>query len=261
MERSFFEWVVYLLEQYWPQYLKGTGMTIWLAIFGTAAGLIIGLLVGTVRTIPRHTGGQTSPTVRSVLLRIVNAVLAIYIEVFRGTPMMVQAIVIFYGFTEFAGLNISSLPAGMLIITLNTGAYMAEIVRGGIQGVDPGQSEAAKAIGMTHWQTMRNVVLPQTIRNILPATGNEFVVNLKDSSVLSVIMVGELFYNTNTVRGIFYRTYEPFLIAAAIYLTLTFVSSRLLRLLETRMDGPQNFTLIASSTTPDLVRGRGKTRR
>lgn len=245
------DWVVRLLSQYWPQFLKGTGMTVLLAVVGTVAGFGIGLIIGIVRTIPLQSGGQSGPTPRGILLRIVNALLAIYVEVLRGTPMMVQAFLVYYGLTEFAGIKIDAFPAAILVITLNTGAYMAEIVRGGIQSIDPGQTEAAKAIGMTHWKTMVNVVLPQAIRNILPATGNEFVVNLKDSSVLSVITVGELFYATNTVRAIFYRTYEPFLIAGVIYLTLTFISSRLLHMLERRMDGPKEYAIIASSTTPE----------
>ena len=260
---STWDWIVRLLEQYWPQFAKGTAVTIVLAIVGTVAGFLIGLGVGIVRTVPYNQGGQNKLTVRSALLYAANAVLAVYIEVFRGTPMMVQAMLIYYGLPELTGFHIAAFPAGLLVITLNTGAYMSEIVRGGIHSVDPGQTEAAKAIGMTHWKTMVNVILPQAIRNILPATGNEFVVNLKDSSVLNIITVGELFYATKTVSGIFYRTYEPFLIAAAIYLVLTFVSSRLLRFIERRMDGPKNFTLIASSTTtvlnPDKLRKHGKT--
>lgn len=253
MERSFFGWIVFLLEKYWPQFIRGTGTTLLLAIIGTAAGFVIGLLVGVVRTIPLHADGRSSTSPRSIFLRVANWLLAVYIEVFRGTPMMVQAMLIYYGVQEIAGVTFGAFPAAMLVITLNTGAYMSEIVRGGIQSVDRGQNEAAQAIGMTHWQTMIHVVLPQTIRNILPATGNEFVVNLKDSSVLSVITVGELFYAANSVRAIYYRPYEPFVIAALIYLTLTFISSRLLRLLENRMDGPKNYTLIASSTTPELI--------
>ena len=257
---SFRDMIAKLLTEYWSLYLKGTGFTILLAVIGTIAGFAIGLGVGIVRCIPLQAGGQNRVTPRSVLLRVINCVLAVYIEVFRGTPMMVQAVLFYYGLPEITGFDIGALPAAMLVITLNTGAYMSEIVRGGIHSVDPGQSDAAKAIGMTHWKTMIHVVLPQTIRNILPAAGNEFVVNLKDSSVLNVITVGELFYVTNTVKGIFYRTYEAFLIAALIYLTLTFVSSRLLRLVENRMDGSKNFVLIASSTTPEILRRPGRNR-
>lgn len=258
MERSFFEWIGFFLQEYGPQYAKGTGITIALAVVGTLIGTLIGLLVGVLRTLPLKHGGQISETPRSILLRVLNAVLAVYIEVFRGTPMMVQAILIYYGLREGAGIAIGTIPAAFLIITLNTGAYMAEIVRGGIHGIDIGQSEAAKAVGMTHWQLMRFIVLPQTLRNILPAVGNEFVVNLKDSSVLSVIMVSELFYSTKLTTAVYYRTYEPFMIAAFIYLTLTFISSRVLRALENRMDGPKNFTLTTSSTMYIPIKKNGK---
>ena len=243
MNRSMWEWILFILERYWPQFLRGTGVTVMLAIIGTAAGFLIGLVIGVIRTIPLNSGGKQGLTPRSLLLRIVNAILAVYIEVLRGTPMMVQAMLIYYGLAELAGIDMAALPAGMMIITLNTGAYMAEIVRGGIGAIDKGQNEAAKAIGMNHWETMLHVILPQTIRHILPSIGNEFIVNLKDSSVLNVILVSELFYATKGVRGAYYRTYEPFLIAAAIYLALTFISSRLLRLLEKKLDGPSDYTL------------------
>ena len=247
MKLSVFDWIVKLLREYWPQFLKGTGMTILLAIAGTVVGFVIGLIIGVIRTIPKESGGREGVSVKQAVLSVINAILAVYTEVFRGTPMMVQAMLIYYGLDEFAGVRIAALPAGLLVITLNTGAYIAEIVRGGIHSVDPGQTEAAKAIGMNHSQTMIHVVLPQAIRNILPAIGNEFVLNLKDSSVLNVIMVGELFYATRLLRGIYYITYPAYLIAAAIYLLLTFVSSRLLRLLEKHLDGPTVYTLTQDS--------------
>jgi putative lysine transport system permease protein len=260
-DRSALEWIALFVRRYWPQFLKGTGMTVLLAVVGTAAGFAIGLAIGVVRTIPRRAGGKTGLSARSALLGAVNAVLAVYTEILRGTPMMVQAMLIYYGLTEFAKINIAALPAGMIVITLNTGAYMAEIVRGGIQSVDGGQSEAARAIGMNHRKTMLYVVLPQAVRNILPAAGNEFVVNLKDSSVLNVITVTELFYATRAIRGSYYRTYEPFLIAAAIYLLLTFASSRLLRLLEKRLDGPRDFSLARAGAGAGATGGAGRTRR
>lgn len=244
MNRTLPEWIVKLVSEYWLQFLKGTGMTILLAVVGTVIGFCIGLIFGVIRTIPKNTGGREGVTLRSAVLTVANAALAIYTEVLRGTPMMVQAMLIYYGLSEFAGIEIAALPAGLLVITLNTGAYMAEIVRGGIHSIHGGQAEAAKAIGMNHWQTMIHVVLPQTIRNILPATGNEFILNLKDSSVLNVIGVAELFYATKIVKGIYYTTYPPFLIAAAIYLVLTLVSSRLLRILEKHLDGPTEYALV-----------------
>ena len=249
-------WFARVLNTYWPLFLKGTGITLFLAIVGTVVGFVIGLAVALVRTMPRQIGGNKKGGFRNALLAAINAVLTVYIEVFRGTPMMVQAMLLFYGLTELTGVEIGNMAAGILVITLNTGAYMAEIIRGGIQSVDKGQSEAAKAIGMNHWQTMVNVVLPQGIRNILPATGNEFVINLKDSSVLNVIMVGELFYATRTAAGALYRTYEPFLIAALIYLILTLVSSRLLKFLEHKLSGNNDFTIVASSATQGHKNGR-----
>ena len=251
MQLSVLEWIIKLLREYWPQYLRGAGMTILLAVAGTIIGFVIGLIIGVIRTIPKRSGSLDGLSPRSVILSVINAVLATYTEVFRGTPMMVQAMLIYYGLTEFASIRIAALPAGLLVITLNTGAYMAEIVRGGIHSVDPGQTEAAKAIGMNHGQTMLHVVLPQAIRNILPATGNEFVLNLKDSSVLNVITVGELFYATKLLKGVYYVTYPAYIIAAAIYLTLTVVSSRLLRLLEKRIDGPKVYSL--AEDAPEIL--------
>ena len=128
-------------------------------------------------------------------------ILIIYIEFFRGTPMIVQAMVIFYGSALAFGIDMDRTVAAIFIVSINTGAYMAEIVRGGVISIDKGQFEAAQAIGMNHVQTMLHVVLPQVIRNILPATGNQFIINIKDTSVLNVIGVTELFFQTKSVAG------------------------------------------------------------
>lgn len=243
-------WVLYIIEKYWPWFLRGAGVTLLIAITGTVIGWLIGLLIGVVKTIPRD---RTPRTPRNILLRVANAALSCYIEVFRGTPMIVQAVVIYYGLMEGFGIDIPPLPAGILIVSINTGAYMAEVVRGGIESIDIGQTEAAKAVGMTHFQTMLHVILPQAIRNILPATGNEFVINIKDTSVLNVISVTELFFMTKSVRGAIFRTFEAYLVTAAIYLALTLTVTRVLRYFERRIDGPQNFTLATSSTMPDSI--------
>ena len=172
---TFFGWVVFLLEQYGPLFLRGAGMTMLIAISGTILGFLIGLLVGIARTIKL---GPRAPIWKRALVRLLNAVLGIYIEVFRGTPMIVQAMVIYYGLFS-VGVQLPLTQAAILIVSINTGAYMAEIVRGGIISIDRGQTEAARSIGMTHWQTMVTVVLPQAVRNIMPSIGNEFVVNIK----------------------------------------------------------------------------------
>ncbi|MCL2694812.1 MAG: amino acid ABC transporter permease [Clostridiales bacterium] len=256
MPTTFFPAVWYILENYGSWFLRGAGITMLIALTGTVIGFIIGLGVGVVRTIPAPRGGKFS--LKKILLKLSNILLNIYIEVFRGTPMMVQAMVIYFGLSEAIGVNLSPLTAGIIIVSINTGAYMAEVVRGGIQSIDKGQTEAARSIGMNHTKTMLHVILPQAIRNILPATGNEFVINIKDTSVLNVISVVELYFQTKSVRGALFKTYEVFLITAAIYFVLTFTVTRLLRLVEKKMDGPSGYTIFTSSTMPQgrLLRGR-----
>lgn len=247
-QSGFFEWVLFLAKSYAPLLLRGAGVTLLLALSGTLVGFLIGLGVGVVRSIPCR---REDGAVKYVLLKIVRGILSIYIEVFRSTPMIVQAMVIYYGLAQLFALTLNQLLAGFLIVSVNTGAYLAEIVRGGIQSVDPGQREAAQAIGMTHTQTMLHVVLPQAIRNVLPALGNEFVVNIKDTSVLNVISVSELFFISKSAAGTYYKYFEVFFITSVIYFVMTFATTRLLRLLEKKMDGPENYTIHGSQTVPE----------
>ena len=197
-----------------------------------------------LRTIPTS---PKDPALKRIPLKILSWLLGVYIEVFRGTPMIVQAMVIYYGGMTI-GLRMPVLTAAILIVSVNTGAYMAEIIRGGIISVDKGQKEAAHAIGMTHWQSMIYVVLPQAVRNIMPSIGNEFVVNIKDSSVLNVISVNELFFMSKSAAGTYLRYFEVFFITACIYLVLTFTVTRLLRLLERKMDGKTNYIIYGSQS-------------
>ena len=150
---------------------------------------------------------------------------------------------------EFMGIDFSPTVAGLIIVSINTGAYMIEVVRGGIESIDIGQMEAAKSIGMSHWQAMIHIILPQTVKNILPATCNEFIINIKDTSVLNVISVTELFFVTKSIKGAIYRTYETFIVVALIYLILTLTITRIIRYIEKYMDGAEKFTP-ASSTMP-----------
>ena len=247
---SFFGWVAFLLQKYGALFLRGTGMTLLIAITGTVLGFLIGLLVAIVRSFtPMAARRKRSAfsSVRGVLLRAVQLLLGAYIQVFRGTPMIVQAVVIYYG-AQYAGIYMDTTFAAIFIISINTGAYMAEIIRGGIVSVDKGQFEAAHAIGMTHWQTMTTVVLPQAIRNILPSVGNEFIVNIKDSSVLNVISVSELFFQAKSAAGAYYRYFEVYFIIACIYLVLTLSVSRILAWVERRMDGPDNYVIHGSQS-------------
>ena len=246
MERTFFEWIVYILSHYGEFFLKGTKITLLISLLGTIIGFLIGLGLGSVKKIPR-----SSNKIKNFFMMIVNSFITCYVEIFRGTPMMVQAIVIYFGMHEFAGINFDPTIAGIIIVSINTGAYMVEVVRGGIESVDPGQMEAAKSIGMNHRQAMMYVILPQTIRNILPATCNEFIINIKDTSVLNIISVTELFYVTKSIRGATFLTYETFIIAAVIYFVLTLTVTRLLKIFEKHMDGNKEF-VPASSTMPIL---------
>ena len=248
-----FEWVVRIISENGPMFLRGAGVTLLIALTGTIIGLIIGLMIGIIRTIPLPERGPSR-----VILKIVNAILSVYIEFFRGTPMIVQAMVIFYGSALAFGIDMNRIAAAIFIVSINTGAYMSEIVRGGIISIDKGQFEAAQAIGMNHFQTMFNVILPQVIRNILPATGNEFVINIKDTSVLNVISVTELYFQTKSIAGNNFRYFESFFVACIIYFIMTFTVTRILRWIERRLDGPDHFSLSGNQmqveTPEDMLR-------
>lgn len=234
-------WFMQILKQYGPMLLRGTGMTLLISLVGTIVGFVIGLLVGIIRTIPKpKTKGKRG------LQWFINWLLAVYIEVFRGTPMIVQAAVLYYGAAQAFGLNMNKTMAALVIVSINTGAYISEIIRGGIISVDEGQFEAAHALGFTHLQTMMKVVLPQAIRNSLPAVTNEFIVNIKDTSVLSVISVSELFFSAETVAGQNFQFFHTYLIVCGIYLILTFTISRLFRLIEKHIDGPKNYNVMSN---------------
>ncbi len=243
----FFTEVINIVAKYHSYFLKGIGFTMLIALAGTCIGLIIGLITGIVRTIPR----PKNPVLK-VLLKIVNAVISIYVEIFRGTPMMVQSMVIFWGYAFMNdGLTLPLIPAGIFIVSINTGAYMAEIVRGGIISIDKGQFEGAYSIGMNHWQTMLSVIVPQTMRNILPAISNEFVINIKDTSVLNVIGVTELYFFTAKISKMTWSIFETYVVACAIYFVLTFSITRILKCIERKLDGPSSYIIHHSSTMPD----------
>ncbi|MCH1624115.1 amino acid ABC transporter permease [Fredinandcohnia quinoae] len=245
------EWILTILSENWPMFLRGAGVTLLIALVGTIIGALIGLIIGVIRTIPVPERG-----LKKVILKLVNAILTIYIEFFRGTPMIVQAMVIFYGSALAFGFDMDRLYAAIFIVSVNTGAYMAEYVRGGVVSIDKGQFEAAQAIGMNHFQTMFHVVLPQVIRNILPATSNQLIINIKDTSVLNVISVTELYFQTKSIAGNNYRYFESFFIACMIYLIMTISVSFILRYLERKLDGPDHYTMINNSS--EVKTGEGK---
>ena len=241
---SFFQDVINIVAKYYPQLLSGVGNTMLIALTGTVAGLVIGLLTGIVRTAPFSRNGFVR-----ALHRILNAVIAVYVEIFRGTPMMVQAMVIYWGYAfATGGSTLPLIPSGMLIVSINTGAYMAEIVRGGIISIDKGQFEGAMSIGMTHSQTMFKVIIPQVMRNILPSVSNEFVINIKDTSVLNVIGVTELYYFAGIIKRQSFETFQTYLVVCVLYFILTFTVTRLLRLTERRLDGDDSYVIFGSQS-------------
>lgn len=229
------------------QYLTGALKTIELAVVATAIGCIIGLACGIVQTIPNR---KKDNIVKRVVLVIVKAIIRIYVEVFRGTPMIIQAIFIYYALPYFTdgAINLDVTFAAYLVVSINTGAYMAETVRGGIMSIDVGQTEGAKSIGMNHFKTMLYVILPQTIRNIIPQIGNNLIINVKDTSVMFVIGYAELFAVHKAVAGAKYIFFPSAVITLTIYLIMTVICSLLLRLWEKKLDGPENFNIATTDT-------------
>ncbi|MCM3602771.1 amino acid ABC transporter permease [Robertmurraya korlensis] len=242
------EWIIKIISENWPMFLRGAGLTLLISLIGTIFGAMIGLLAGVIRTIPVPERGA-----KKILLKLINLILSIYIEFFRGTPMIVQAMVIFYGSALAFGIDMNVFVAAIFVVSINTGAYMAEIVRGGIVSIEKGQFEAAHAIGMNHLQTMWNVVLPQVIRNILPATGNQFVINIKDTSVLNVISVTELFFVTKSISGNNFRYFESFFVACLIYFVMTFIVTRILLYIEKKLDGSESYTVIGNDPQVEVA--------
>lgn len=233
-----------ILNRYWPSFFLGVKTTLLISISGTLIGLLIGLVIGGIRAIKKEP--RDSFAVKA-LKTILNIITTLYIEIFRGTPMMVQAVFIYYALKPaFAWTPI---VAGIFVISINTGAYMAEIVRSGIQSVDKGQTEAARSLGMSSIQTMFLVILPQAIKNAFPAMGNEFIVNIKDSSVLNAISVTELYFQSSSIAGSIFRYTDTFLVTACIYFVLTFTTSRILLFIEKRMNQTTT-SYPASQTVP-----------
>lgn len=199
-------------------------------LVGTAIGLLIGLLVGTIRAIEIN---EQDPVIIKSLKKILKLITGFYLWVFRGTPMLVQAMFLYYLLKPILGWT--GITAGLVIISINTGAYMAEIIRSGIQSVDIGQTEAAKSIGMSTVQTFRKIVLPQAIKNSFPSIGNQLIINIKDSSMLNVISVTEVYFQSTSIAGSTYQYTETFFITMIIYLILTTIASLIMNYFERRM--------------------------
>ncbi|MBQ6797753.1 MAG: amino acid ABC transporter permease [Oscillospiraceae bacterium] len=236
--------IVLLWKNYGSAYLGGVWNTLALATVATLIGCIIGLVCGILNTIPYT---KQDPLPKRFLLKLIRIIIRAYVELFRGTPMVLQAVFIYYGLPYFSGNTMrfeSMWMAAILIVSINTGAYMAESVRGGIISIDPGQTEGAKAIGMTHVQTMTSVILPQALRNIMPQIGNNFIINVKDTSVMFIIGFTEFFAFHRYITGVNNMYFPSAAIEMIGYLTLTLVFSFLLRWVEKKMDGSDSYELV-----------------
>ncbi|MCI2058290.1 MAG: amino acid ABC transporter permease [Oscillibacter sp.] len=237
-----------LWTEYAFTYLGGMGRTLALATVATLIGCLIGLGCGILQTIPH---AKTDSRVKRFFLCLIRVILRIYVEVFRGTPMILQAVFIYFGLPYFSGNTMrfdSIWSVSILVVSINTGAYMAESVRGGILSVDVGQTEGAKAIGMTHVQTMLHVVLPQALRNIMPQIGNNFIINIKDTSVMFIIGFAEFFTVHKSVAGATNAYFPSASIEMIGYLTMTLAASFLLRWIEKRMDGSDSYELVQTDS-------------
>ena len=220
------------------------GTPLLLALVATAIGCLIGFVCGVLNTIPYT---QNDPLIKRFFLKLIRVLVRIYVEVFRGTPMVLQAVFLYYGlpyFTDNALKFTNIWVAAIVVVSINTGAYMAESVRGGIISIDPGQTEGAKAIGMTHVQTMINVILPQALRNIMPQIGNNFIINVKDTSVMFIIGFPDFFAAHRAAVGASYLYFPSATVEMVGYLTMTLVASFLLRWVEKKLDGNSNYELV-----------------
>ena len=233
-----------LWTKYGTAYLSGIENTLILALVGTVIGCLIGFVCGVLNTIPRRPNDHP---LKKIILTLVRVIIRIYVEVFRGTPTVLQAVFLFYGlpyFTDNAVKFSSVWAAAIVVVSINTGAYMAESVRGGIISVDPGQTEGAMAIGMTHVQTMTSVILPQALRNIMPQIGNNFIINVKDTSIMFIIGFPDFFAAYRATVGASYLYFPSATVEMVGYLTMTLIASFLLRWAEKKMDGSGNYELV-----------------
>ena len=252
MFEQLFSDIAGLWAKYGTVYLTGIANTLILAVSATLIGCIIGFFCGILQTIPC---GPNENILKRIMLRFVRIIIRVYVEVFRGTPMILQAVFIYYGMPYFFGISFKDIwTVSIIVVSVNTGAYMAESVRGGIMSIDPGQFEGAKAIGMNHWQTMLYIILPQTLRNIMPQIGNNYIINVKDTSVMFIIGFSDFFAVHKMVSGAVFKYFPSAFLEMGGYLCLTLLASFLLRKMEKKLAGKSNYELV---NTDQLVMTAG----
>ena len=205
--------------------LTGLKNTVIIAVVGLLIGIVIGTLIATVRVVPKY----------KRLPRILDKFCNFYVALFRGTPIVVQLLVFYYVFFPLIGVQITSVNVSILVFGLNSGAYVSEIMRSGIQSVDPGQMEAGRALGLSFARTMWEIVIPQAVKNILPTLGNEFIALIKETSVISFVGAADLYAAFNYIGSNSYEFMVPFLAMALIYIVLVLFITLMIRLMERRL--------------------------
>lgn len=213
------------LKNYFPKYLSGVELTLLISLITVCIGTILGSILFFMK----------NSELSIWKIKPLKIIAGIYVEIVRGTPMLLQILMVYSGTKLIFNIDVDALTAAIVAIGLNSAAYVAEIIRAGIEGVDKGQEEAARSLGMSKVMTMRLIILPQAIRNILPAIGNEFVSVIKESSMASVLGVGELTFSAKVIQGATYLSLEPLMVAAVFYFILTFSLGRLMSYIERRM--------------------------
>lgn len=209
-----------ILVKYMSYFQTGLKYTLGLSIISVLIGILIGSLLALLKLSKN---------------KFLRALGTAYIELVRGTPLITQLFIVYFGSYVLFGIDMNPFVAGIIAVSLNSGAYVAEIIRSGIQSIDKGQMEAGRSLGMSQSMTMKEIIIPQAVKNILPALCNEFITVIKETSIVSVIGVSDIMYNVNIVRGISFRPLEPLLIAAVIYFLLTFGLSKAVNILEGKL--------------------------
>ena len=216
---------VFIDKNGYVRVLDGLQNTLLIAITGLLIGIVIGTLIATVRVVPKY---KTLP-------RVLNGICSFYVGLFRGTPMVVQLLVFYYVLLPILEVNMTGVQVSMMVFGLNSGAYISEIMRSGIQSVDPGQLEAGRAVGLSFHTSMIKIVIPQAVKNILPTLGNEFISLIKETSVVSFVGAADLYVAFSYIGSNSYEFMVPYLVMAVIYVLMVMLISLLIRLMERRL--------------------------
>lgn len=213
---------IFIDQNGYVKVLQGLKNTILIAVSGLVIGIVIGILIAGVRVMPKY----------KRLPRILNSICSVYVAFFRGTPMVVQLLLFYYVLFPLLGINITGVQISMIVFGLNSGAYISEIVRGGILSVDGGQMEAGRAVGLSFFTTMQKIVIPQAVKNILPSLGNEFIALIKETSIVSFVGAADLYVAFNLIGTNSYEFMVPYLVMALIYIVLVLIISAGIKIME-----------------------------